>query len=108
MVYCNDVVRDADANQSRWRPGSKYSSITTQRLKKRDDGKQEGRRQRSLRGQWPLTSAQHKTVKSELRSRSPSKDQKQRRNQVKTAVVGKETHIITRRYDIVTTAGTLT
>lgn len=48
----------AEANQSRQRPGSKYSSVTTQRLKKGDDAEQEGRRQRSLRGQLQLTPPQ--------------------------------------------------
>lgn len=50
VVGWNVWMCGAEANQSRQRPGSEYSSLTTQRLKTRDDSQQEGRRQRSLRG----------------------------------------------------------
>lgn len=90
----------AGANQSRQRPGSKYSSITTQRLKKRDDAQQEGRRQRSLWGQLPLTSPNHSVLKAPGNSNKGGNKLLQPRQQW----WAKKTHITTSRCEILTTA----
>lgn len=44
----NVCVCDVESNQSRQRPRSKYSSVSSQRLKQRNDAEQEDRGQRSL------------------------------------------------------------
>lgn len=66
LLYWNVLMGGGGANQSRQRPGSKYSSVTTQRLRKRDDGEQEGRWQRSLRKQLSVVTPSHDTVKSHV------------------------------------------